>query len=656
MYLSTPRFKLIFFAILIIILNQDGQKNSCDIHNINDLANLFCQNVDDVKRLVQKTKKQIISDLEYLKTCDNSETIYAYDKLLKNYARSHTVIKIVEMLNLDVNFQNQARDLLTDLEKFRNTQLSYNYEVYQKLKKAVVKDSLKNNLVEIIKNYELSGINLPQDQLAEIRKIILEINELVKNFENDATFKFPTIYLTEDEQKNLKESTKNLIKDNKLKLTDTVYSILLTNENESIRKKSWYADSNKAAENKNRLKEIIRLRQKLAKMLNYKNFAEYEIEDEMAKNSANVRSFLNQLTKPIQEKFKNEFNKLIENLPADVYINNGKINPWDIAYIQKKSVKKELNVKYHEYFEFNNTIKQIFKSFEDFLDIKIKRLNRNLFWDDEIITVEIFENNRSAGFILLDLFSRSNKYNSSFEMPIIPSTKDCKGAALVVINLQQKRVNEPYLLSIFDIATIYHEFGHAIHDILGKTELNILAGTKVDTDYLEMPSQVFQEWPYIHSMLKELSSHYKTGEKLSDDQIKIILDFSKHGNGFKYLYQIYYALIALDIFEFADTDPFKKDAEIFSRTIPTINYYQNYSLNSFVHLIDYNSKYYVYLWSKVFAMDILEKIKNNNFSKDIGKKFKEILLQPGGSEQPEILLKSFLEREPNINAFIESLS
>ena len=136
----------------------------------------------------------------------------------------------------------------------------------------------------------------------------------------------------------------------------------------------------------------------------------------------------------------------------------------------------------------------------------------------------------------------------------------------------------------------------------------------------------------------------------------MILDFNKYGEGFKYLYQIYYALISLNLFEYAEIDPFEQDAEIFSQTLSAIKYFPNYSLTSFVHLTDYNSKYYVYLWSKVFAMDIMEKIKNNSFSREIGKKFKEILLRPGGSQEPKILLRSFLEKEPSIRPFLQSLN
>ena len=228
------------------------------------------------------------------------------------------------------------------------------------------------------------------------------------------------IELSKDEQKYLKDSVKQLIKDNKLELTDSIYSILQTNENENIRKKSWYTYSNKAANNKDRLKALIKSRHELAKMFNYKNFADYEIEDDMAKNSSNVRLFLNQLIPSVQKKFVQEFSKLKENLPSNLQIKNGKINPWDIAYVQKKSLKDQLDFKYQEYFELDHTIDQMFAIFADFLGIKIKKIKNNFFWDNQIIAVEIFENNQSIGFIILDLFRRQNKYSSSFEITVVP--------------------------------------------------------------------------------------------------------------------------------------------------------------------------------------------------------------------------------------------
>lgn len=650
------KFKSILSVILLIAINHNNLKTGCDIQSISDLANLFAKNQQEIQNIVKKTKKQILQDIEYLEICDNQETIYVLDKLSKNFSIAHASIRVVSMLYPDLKLQNIAREQLNILEEFYNQKLSHNYNIYRKLKQAVVHESLKKTLADLIRKYEINGINLPNDQLKIVKKLILKTDILAKNFENELSYRSPLIELSKDEQNYLKDNIKQLIKDNKLELTDSIYAILQTNENENIRKKSWYAYSNKAANNKDRLKELIKSRHELAKMFNYKNFADYEIEDDMAKNSSNVRLFLNQLIPSVQKKFVQEFSKLTENLPSNLQIKNGKINPWDITYVQKKSLKDQLDFKYQEYFELDHTIDQMFAIFADFLGIKIKKIKNNFFWDDQIIAVEIFENNQSIGFIILDLFRRQNKYSSSFEISLVPSTKNCKGAALVVLNLPQKRLNEPYLLSHNNISTLFHEFGHAIHDILGKTELNIAAGTKVDKDYLEMPSQVFQELPNTPEIVKKLSYHYKTGQKLNDDQIKLILDFNKYGEGFKYLYQIYYALISLTLFANAETDPFEQDAKIFSQILSVINYFPNYSLTSFVHLTDYNSKYYVYLWSKVFAMDIMEKIKKNNFSKQIGKKFKEILLRPGGSQEPEILLRSFLKREFSIKPFLESLN
>ena len=139
------KHKLSLSLILLILLNQISIKNSCDIENIEDLANSFPKNQQEIELVVQKTKKQLLSDLQYLENCNNQETIYVFDQLCKDYAIAHTSIRVISMLYHDLKLQNIAREQLSILEEFYNQKLSYNFNIYRKLKQAVVHESLKKN-------------------------------------------------------------------------------------------------------------------------------------------------------------------------------------------------------------------------------------------------------------------------------------------------------------------------------------------------------------------------------------------------------------------------------------------------------------------------------------------------------------------------------
>jgi thimet oligopeptidase len=654
------------FSKILTKKNQNIMNKYCNltesekVKSIEDLANLFICNASDVKTTYEKCQQELERDLQNFFKTDNQNSFAAYDELYSNFIQTSSILQVLEMVSPDENVRNSCHEKNIKLKEIFNQKVAYNKDIYLKLVDAKIEPSLTYSYKSIIDEYNKNGINLSSEQREKVTKLINQINKLAAEYNYAINQDTPTVEVTTDELNNLKESVKNIIKDNKIILTPPNYMTVIQQANvESVRKKCWQAYLNKAPGNKTKLKEIIKLRDQLAKELNFANFATFDIHDQMAKNPETVKSFLDKLIKPLQDKANIEFECLKSSLPKDVVLVNDKFKPWDLKYVQEDYRQKYLNLDQEEishYFETERTLKKLLNIYENFLNIKFKQIeNKNLFWHPDVKILELYQNNQLTGYILLDLHPRECKYCHACQATIIPAYKNNLAAAVVIANFPKAEINKHSLLKYQDVVTFFHEFGHALHAMLGRTEIASKSGTNVALDFVEMPSQMLEEWLKEKNVLKDLGAHYITGQPLPDETIDALTNMEKANAGFNYSTQLFYALLSLKIHEVAEIDFLKLSQEIFTKIINKVEFVPNNLLNSFGHLTGYGSKYYGYLWAQVFALDIFETIKKNNFSTQIGQKYLDTILKPGGTEDPALLVKKFLGREQSQNAFLKSL-
>jgi thimet oligopeptidase len=227
----------------------------------------------------------------------------------------------------------------------------------------------------------------------------------------------------------------------------------------------------------------------------------------------------------------------------------------------------------------------------------------------------------------------------------------------VIANFPKATKDSPALLKRDDVITFFHEFGHAIHTLLGTTKLISQAGTHVKTDFVETPSQMLEEFMWDPHILESVTKHYKTGEKLPKETIEKIMELKRFDSGIFVLGQLYYAFLSLDLFKKGADKDIKAIARKLKDEInPFIAYNdKNNFYASFGHLTGYGAKYYSYMWSKVFALDLFDHIKNKGYFSGIGQQYADAVLAQGGSVNPFVLLERFLSRKPNQDAFIKDL-
>lgn len=245
---------------------------------------------------------------------------------------------------------------------------------------------------------------------------------------------------------------------------------------------------------------------------------------------------------------------------------------------------------------------------------------------------------------------------------LIPTSKykdtHIPAVIIVIANFPKATKEKPALLKHGDVETFFHEFGHAMHGMLGQTCMRSFSGTNVKRDFVEMPSQMFEEWMWDKAMLKMVSSHYKTGEPLSDDIINKKLAMKKLVSGYFVTRQCVLSLLALAYFDKGgqkDVDAIHKN--LWEQYIPRIAYQDDTHFQcAFGHLMGYGAKYYSYMWSKVFAMDMFEQVKKAGLmDASMGQKLIREVIGKGGSKDPNDLIKAFLGREPSQEAFLKDI-
>lgn len=372
----------------------------------------------------------------------------------------------------------------------------------------------------------------------------------------------------------------------------------------------------------------------------------------------------------LQAKVKCELLELKKDLPENLVLIDDKIKPWDMGFIKNQYKRKHLAIDEQlisEYFTQPETIKKLLGIYENFLGLRFEFKKVKGLWvkNKDLQTIAVYKKNskKLIGYLILDLFARADKLpHAGAQISIVPAVKNklCPAVSVVFTNLPKAQGAKPVLMTYEQVRTFFHEFGHAMHALLGKTELACHAGTNVKTDFVEMPSQMLEYWLAEAQTLAQISKHYQTGKALPKDLILKIIKSQNFDAGDFNLRQINLSLLSLELYN-ADNN---KDLEALRSKLAmqTSDYLlydpQDMSLASFMHVAssNYGSKYYSYLWSRVFACDIFAHIKEHGLDNPaIGKRYITEVLSKGGSCEPQELLVNFLSREPNQEAFKKAL-
>lgn len=525
---------------------------------------------------------------------------------------------------------------------------------------------------EVKNELKRMGLNLSQEKRDRVQVLQEEIADLCENFGRNIRESRKSFFVTLEELKGMDENFINSLtkKEDLYELTTDypiVKPVLSYCSVESTRKKMYETFNRRAVgANEEILQSLSLKRNLLAQLLGYSSYAAMQLQPEMVKTPENAKEFLESVEAILKDKQLEDFAFLKEHKPKEITLTEDvKFNPWDMGYVLTQVRIKKYDVDTEAlkvFFPLDYSLKGLIEIYEKFFSICIEEVPSSLWHEDvRLVRVSNKEKDIIYGYITLDLFPREGKYTHACDMPLLPSLKTDRGEypalSAVVCNFPAPTKELPSLLRLSDLGTFFHEFGHALHDMLGRTDLVSTAGTNTKYDFVEMPSQILEEWLNDPTILQMCSSHYETGEKLSLDIIGKMISYKKSFQANLFMSQLVYANFSLSFHQSPQQDlkglwaDIKNQYCIETKPMPNDCYYL-----AFGHLREYGARYYGYLWSKVFALDVFERIKKEGLlNPNIGEEYIRYIIGRGGSMNPNQYLLDFLGREPNIEAFSQSI-
>jgi peptidyl-dipeptidase Dcp len=607
------------------------------LHKINDVF-FNVLNVDANDEMIELSQR--ISP----KLSENSNNIYLDEKL---FARVKAVYNEKDKLNLSVE---EAR-LLTET-----------YDLFS-----------------------VQGAELNQSDKEKYRQLTTDLNLLSLKFEHNVLKdknRFELLLTDEKDLAGLPERVREaatLLAESKGKtgwlfdLSSPSYtSFMCYSDRRKLRESMYYEYmniGNKGDEfdNKDIIRQIVNIRLEIARLTGYANYAEYALHHTMAKKTENVYALLNQLSEAYKPIAINEYHEL-ENFARELEKDGGfTLMPWDWSYYSEKLK----DIRFHvddemtrPYFELENVKKCVFGLATQLYGITFKQNKKIPVYHPEVETYEVYDANGDFLAILYtDIYPRDRKQSGAWMNSLKPQFKNIEGydgrpQIIIVMNFTRPTRTQPSLLSYEEVKTLLHEFGHALHGILSDGTYVVLTGTSVYHDFVELPSQIMENWLGEKEFLDQIAIHYETGEKISQDFIQGLIDASNFNTGYSCCRQLSFGL--LDMAWHTISAPFESDVAGFERkaweSVVILPEVQGALMSAhFGHIFSggYAAGYYGYKWAEVLEADAFSVFKAAGiFNKEVARSFRDNILSKGGSEDPEVLYKRFRGKEPTIDALL----
>ena len=441
-------------------------------------------------------------------------------------------------------------------------------------------------------------------------------------------------------------------------------------ENRELRKEMSIAAGKKAFQgnefdNKNITLKIAQLRFERANLLGYESHSHFVLEERMAQNPDKVKSFLNDLLSKAKPAAEREFAQL--SAFAKELDNLTSLEKWDGAYYSEKLKQNLFDLDdelLKPYFQLENVLKGAFDVAHNLYGIIFKEVFDIDKYHDDVQTFEVLdENNDLFAVFYTDFFPRKGKRNGAWMTSYKPQYRkngiNERPHVSIVCNFTPPTETKPSLLTFNEVTTLFHEFGHALHGMLADTTYPSLSGTSVYWDFVELPSQVMENWCYEPEVLALFAKHYQTGEIIPQKYVEKIKESASFLEGMATLRQLSFGLLDMAFHssnpnEITDIKAFEKAAMSNTSLYPDVE--ENCMSVSFSHIFQggYSSGYYSYKWAEVLDADAFAYFQEKGiFNKEVATKFKENVLSKGGTELPMELYKRFRGREPQPEALLK---
>ena len=628
------------------------------------------------REILEKELAQIVALPKEQRNFQN--TLLAYEDAFDRYSKALGQAGFLAYVSTDEDLRNAALALEEKISNYM-VEVATRKDIYQAFKDyADTKPNLPPIEAKMLKDtmigFKKSGLMLDDKNLEIFKDLQKKKSKNAIEFSKNIREYKDSLAVSKEELAGLGQDYINrLEKDENGKYIITLnypdyVPFMLNADDDNARKFLEEKYSRRGGEqNISLLEDNLFLRYQTAKLLGYPTHAHNRLDTRMAKNPKNVMNFLQDLEKKLKPLAKKEQKELLKYKTEKTGQKTKKMETWQSGYWSNKYKKEHFALdaeKIKEYFPTDYVIENMLEIFGNLFDIKFKKADIDT-WHKDVIAYRVIDNKKgqTVAYVYMDLYPREGKYKHAacFDLVGGKELKDGtyqKPFTAVVANLNPPSKERPSLLKHDEVETLFHEFGHVLHNVLTEAKYSSISGTATSMDFVEVPSQMLENWAWQPQVLKQISKHYKTGEALSDETINKMIAAKHYATGSFYLRQNFLAQIDMRY-------------HLAKKKIDSTQYWSKYSKKirgiplrkgaypqaSFDHIMGgYDAGYYGYLWAEVIAQDFFSEFeKNGIFNKDIGEKYRKQILAVGGSYEEEALVKNFLGRKVSNEPFLKNI-
>jgi oligopeptidase A len=633
----------------------------------NIIPNFKPENIVQSIEVLTKKGFEVVSQAENGDDWDSVITIM--DNFECELGRLTSVNSHLNAVMFNDKFNEQYEKTLPIITNFYS-EISSNKNLYQAYKKLQHTDLNKQQqyiLQEAIDDFKLSGVGLEGENSKRFKaikeRLSLLSNQFAKNSLKSTNEWTKIVDLSE--LKGYGETELAKIKtDNgyELNLQIPVYMDVMTYlDNQKLREEAYRAYISRASEigitsieydNKPIMNEILALKQEMANILGFDNYAKLSIESKMVESVEQITNFLLDLVKKSKTQAQAELQELKDFAGIELY-------PWDLNFYSEQLKEQKFGFKKSDltpYFPEYKVLEGLFSTIENLYQVKIYQINEPSYHND-VRVLEITNNTGLIGKIYLDLYARQEKRGGAWMADYQPLIKDEKPIAFVVCNLNSPSDEKPALFEFDEIVTIFHEFGHALHHILTKVKYPCAAGiTGVPWDGVELPSQYMEFFCFERDVVMKISAHYKTKEPLPDDLYNKLIASKNFQSAIGMLRQCEFSLWDLKTHSsLNDTYEVLKEVRKDTALMPSID--ENRFLNTFGHIFSggYAAGYFSYKWAEVLAADAYYYVQSQGgIGSQSSLDFLHYILEVGGSQDFMESYENFRGKKPSVEALLMS--
>ncbi len=540
----------------------------------------------------------------------------------------------------------------------------------------------KRHLDKTMREFIHAGADLPNDKKKEAEEIKVELSQLQTKFANnvlDATNAFEFI-ASEDDLVGLPDSIIQQSRENAESKGIQGYRFTLQapsflpfvkySDRRDLREYFYHAYSNRACEgkfdNRSLIERILTLRRKLADLHDYNDFADYRLEMNMVKNGKVASNFLKDLTTRTKPYFKKEIDLLSDFAKNELGIAD--LQPWDTLYAMEKLRKAKFDIDdevMRPYFPLDNVLEGLLDLAHKIFGIRITEQENTELWHDSISYYDVHdEDNTYLGSFYADWFPRESKRAGAWMNYFYTGGPQPDGSfkphlGLICANFTPPQEGKPALLTHEEVETTFHEFGHLLHHILSRVEIPARAGTNVSWDFVELPSQIMENWCWERKALDIFAKHYKTGETIPKELFDKMRSARAFMGAYQQMRQLSFGTVDLELhinYPDKNYDAISYSQKVMEPFQIKPEFAHNHFVTAFSHIFtgSYAAGYYSYKWAEVLDADAFTRFKCEGIlNRETGRAFVQAILSRGDSKEPEELFHEFMGRDPDISALLE---